>query len=72
VRNKTPNMVIFWAETKKPLTHLERKALEFKAVVVSVTPREILLEVQNGHARKVIICGITAPDAPVVPDPQSA
>ena len=66
---KTPNMVVFWAESRKPLTHAERKALEFTAVVVSITPQEILLEVGKGKTKKVAICGITDPKAPALPKP---
>mgnify|MGYP001499062190 CR=1 FL=1 len=66
---KTPNMVIFWAASRKPLTHTERRSLEFNAVVVSVTPWEILLELRNGGTKRVVICGITDPNAPALPQP---
>jgi hypothetical protein len=66
---KIPNMVVFWADTRKPLTYAERKNLEFKAIVVSVTPQEILLELRNGKTKKVAICGLTDPRAPALPCP---
>lgn len=66
---KTPNMVLFWAASRKPLTHAERRSLEFKAVVVSVTPQEILLELRNGRTKRVAICGLTDPNAPALPRP---
>jgi hypothetical protein len=71
---KTPTMVIYWADTKKVLTHPERKSLEFSATVVSVTPREVLLEVGVGSGnktRKVCVVGVFDPLAPVPPPPKS-
>jgi hypothetical protein len=68
---KVPNLVIYWADTKSPLTHLERKNLELDARVVSLTPREVLLDFRDrqGLSRKVVVCGLGAPGAPDAPFP---
>jgi hypothetical protein len=70
---KLPTMSIFWSDTRKLLTYKERRALEFQATVVSVTPMEVLLEIATGkgkETRKVCIVGVFDPLAPVPPSPK--
>lgn len=71
MNDKVPNLIIYWADTRSPLTHLERRNLELSARVVSLTPREVLLDVRDrdGGSRKVVICGLGAPGAPDAPSP---
>lgn len=67
---KKPTMVIFWGDTRQPLTHKEMQDLEFNATVVSVTPRAIVLEYRKGVDRRVVIYGTTDPAAPAPPAPR--
>ena len=69
--NKIPTMIIYWADTEIPLTHQERKFLEFNGSIVSLTPLEVLLEVKTSkkESRMVVVRGVTDPLAPKVPEP---
>jgi excinuclease UvrABC helicase subunit UvrB len=67
VELKVPTLVIYWADNRALLTHEERKSLEQRAVAVSITPREILLEMKG---RKVVVVSIVEPTAPGVPSPR--
>lgn len=63
---KIPTLAIYWADTRELLTHAERVELHRGAIVVSVTPREVLLETLDGR-RLVAVCSVTDPGAPEVP-----
>jgi hypothetical protein len=53
---KPPQLAVFWADTLEPLSYRDRlDIVGERASVVSVTPHEVLLEVRNGHVRKVAI-----------------
>jgi hypothetical protein len=55
---KRPTLVIYWADTRKLLTYMERVLLHQSAAVISVTPLEVLLQdLKSG--RKVVVRGIT-------------
>jgi hypothetical protein len=60
-----PGIVIYWAETKAPLTHMER-VQAYGARVLSVGPfTGALLEMDDG--RKIIVAAAGSPGAPAVP-----
>jgi hypothetical protein len=65
---KIPTMVIFWADSRIPLTYAERKEVEDSGTLISVTPREILIQAK--HGRKVVVLGVTDPVAPPPPTPR--
>ena len=55
---KRPTLVIYWADTHQLLTYMEKMLLHQSAAVVSVTPREVLLQdLKSG--RKVVVRGLT-------------
>ncbi len=65
---KIPSLVLFWGETKEPLTFEERRSLfGRKAEILAATPEEILLKVGG---KKLVVVGITDPNAPPVPPPK--
>jgi hypothetical protein len=66
---KTPTMVIYWADTRIPLTYAERSQMDQTAIfVVAITPREVLLALPGG--RKVVVRGVTDETAPKPPAPK--
>lgn len=55
---KRPTLIIYWADSRQLLTYMEKLLLHQSAAVVSVTPREVLLQdLKSG--RKVVVRGIT-------------
>lgn len=65
---RLPGVIIYWADTKVPLTHSERVQL-YGAKVLSVSPvNGALLEMEDG--RKVIVAPVGSPGAPSVPKPK--
>jgi hypothetical protein len=67
---KTPTMVIYWTDTKVPLSYAERMRIVQDAELISMTPSEILL--QDTHTgRKVAVRGATDPHAPAIPAPKA-
>ena len=70
---KVPTLVLYWADTRKPLTYREMKSLEFEALTVSATPLELLLELKlkdMKEPRKIVVVGVTDPRAPSLPAPK--
>lgn len=63
---KHPTMVVYWADTRKLLTHMEMFCLCNNSEVVSVTPEEVLLLFLDS-GRKVVIRGTGDPFAPKIP-----
>lgn len=63
-------IVIYWVDTKTPLTYLERKHVLDTAEVVSMTPQEVLL-VDLRSNRKISVRGVTDLSAPVIPEPKA-
>lgn len=56
---KQATLVIYWADTRKVLTHLERLVLSnYDTVVVDITPLEVLLE-DTKTKKKIVVRGIT-------------
>lgn len=66
--NKRPTLVIYWADTRRLLSHRERRDLEFGGTIVSVTPNEVLLE-NPLTGRKVVVRGTLDAHAPKIPEP---
>lgn len=65
---RLPGVIIYWADTKLPLTHSERVQL-YGATVLHVDPRNgALLQMDDG--RKVIVAPVGSPGAPNVPKPK--
>ena len=59
---KPPLLAVFWADTLEPLTYRERRdILGERATLVSLTPHEVLIEVQNGKTRKVAVVSASDP-----------
>ncbi len=66
---KSPYLVLFWADTRELLTYDEQREVESKILVVTaMTPREVLLSLEDG--RRIVIQGILDPGAPEVPRPR--
>ena len=55
---KRPTLVIYWADTQELLTHRERLFISGDAIVVDVTPLEVLLKDKHS-GRNVVVRGIT-------------
>ncbi len=66
MNDKTPSLVIYWADDRTLLSYKERMDLEFSGYITSVTPEEVLLE-DHKSGRKLVIRGITDPAAPSIP-----
>ncbi len=65
---KKPNVVIYWADSKTPLTHAELVSL-FGCAVCSAVPSDgILIRSRNG--RHVMVKGLDAEGAPKPPPPK--
>lgn len=64
---KIPWLVIFWASTRVPLTHLELVELT-GALVASGRPGEVLIRVPDG--RLVRVLAANDPSAPRPPEPK--
>jgi hypothetical protein len=58
---KVPSLILFWADTRKLLTYPERKQIFGEVVLLSATPEEVLIQLDNG--RKVVVVGVTDPVA---------
>jgi hypothetical protein len=66
---KIPSLVLYWGETKEPLTFEERRTLfGRKAEILAATPEEVLLKVGG---KKLVVVGITDPHAPPIPAPKT-
>ena len=64
MKDKDSYLIIYYADTKKPLTFHERLDLHDAAVVVSATPREVLL---RSGGRLVVVTKAGLPNTPEVP-----
>lgn len=67
--SKRPTLIIYWADTRRPLTHREMNKIIGSTYIIDITPEEVLLlETETG--RKVVIRGSHDPYAPPVPPPK--
>jgi hypothetical protein len=61
------SLIIYWADNLKLLTYSDRKHLEQTGIVISLTPREVLIE-DPASGRKVVVKRMGDVTAPEVPD----
>jgi hypothetical protein len=68
--DKVPTLIVYWADTREPLTYAERQAIETSEVLVlGMTPLEVLVQLAGG--RRVVIRGLTDLAAPAAPAPRN-
>jgi hypothetical protein len=65
---KTPTMVIYWADTRLPLTYQEKREVEETGTLTCLSPVETIIQARNG--RRVVMVGTTDPHAPPLPTPR--
>lgn len=68
-----PNLIIYWADNDRPLTHQERKELELRDVQLAcVTTREIIIDVHDAEEklRKVVVRWVGDRMSPRAPPPK--
>ena len=61
-----PALVIYWADTRQCLTHSERRLMEGEAVLVCLTPQEVLIR-SDRLKRAVVVRRAGDPHSPAVP-----
>lgn len=59
---KKVSLIIYWADTQRLLTYMERKAMEQEGEIVSLTPHEVLLA--DRSSRKVVVKRMGDPAIP--------
>jgi hypothetical protein len=59
-------MILFWADTRRPLTHEERQRVRGLVELVDLTPAEVLVLVP-GTGRKIVVRAEGDPHAPPRP-----
>jgi len=67
---KRPSMVLYWYDTRIPLTYKERQSVLMTAELIEFGPCEILI-FDSASGRKVCVRGVTDPTAPPAPAPKA-
>jgi hypothetical protein len=63
-------MIIYWADSREPLTHEQRQNARGLVELVDITPGEVLLLLMT-NGRKVVVRDEGDPRAPVAPVPDA-
>ena len=67
---KAADLIIYWAESREPLTYRERREVEGIAILEAITPAEILLVVPGTERRMVVVRQAGDRHAPKTPTPK--